>query len=1092
MKGSNLIFRKLEDFIRKYYVNELIRGVLLFIGLGLLYFLFIIFVEHFLWLKPKGRTVLFWFFVVIEGYLLARFIVFPIFKLLKLKKGIDHNTAAVIIGSHFTEVKDKLLNFIQLNQDVEEGSNSDLLVASIEQKAVALKPIVFSNAVDFKSNKKWIPLAALPLIVIGLFYISDDNKFIAQSFNRVVHFNTEYLPPAPFKFEVLNSKLVVEENDDFVLRVRTVGTLVPEKVVIVMDGESYFLEQTKVGEFAYRFSNVKEDIPFNLKANEFTSGDLNLNVLAVPSIKNFEMQLVFPSFLGRKNEIVKGAGNAIVPEGTVIKWVLTAASTSSVDLEVGGKVQSFSKIDNQFIFKKSISQNTDYQIVTSNYNAKRYEKLKYQITVIKDQFPTIEVAKSPDSLKVSSNYVVGQVGDDYGLSRLQIVYYDQKNPTIGQRVILPIKNGVFDQFVFAFPGNLLVREGVVYNYYFEVFDNDLLHGSKSARSSVFSSRISTEEEVRDQIFDQQSDNIKGLQQSLTKQEKQLSQLDKLQKLGKEKENFSYTEQQNVKDFIQQQKKQDQMMRDFANKLKENLGKEAAGKKDEFKEALEKKVDNANEDLDKNKKLLDELQALNDKIKSEELTEKIEKFKQNSKNQVKNLQQLVELTKQFYVKKKAEQIADKLDKLSSKQEELANSDKADSSEKQKDINDAFKNIEEELGSLKKDNKDLKKPLDIGDDAAATKSIDNDLNKAAEELKKGSESKAKPNQKSAASKMKSLSKKMSDSLSSSESEQMQEDVKMLRQILDNVLAFSLAEEAVMLDVRTLNSSSFSYNKNIKKQQDLRLQFKHIDDSIFAMSIRNPKFTDEVTKEIGNTQYNLDKALESLVQSRIAKGVSHQQYAIAASNKLGDFLSSILSNMQNELSGMGSGKPQKGEGQGMQLPDIISKQQGLGDKMKEGGKKDGKASGKKDGGDKEGSEGSDGEGEAKDILEIYKEQKALREALEGELKRQGIDGQGKSAIDKMKQIEKELLNKGFNKETLQKVLEVKQELLKLKSAIQTQGEDSARESEVGSKRTSNTNKPLPDALIDYLNSIEILNRQSLPLRSNLNRKVQEYFSK
>jgi hypothetical protein len=37
----------------------------------------------------------------------------------------------------------------------------------------------------------------------------------------------------------------------------------------------------------------------------------------------------------------------------------------------------------------------------------------------------------------------------------------------------------------------------------------------------------------------------------------------------------------------------------------------------------------------------------------------------------------------------------------------------------------------------------------------------------------------------------------------------------------------------------------------------------------------------------------------------------------------------------------------------------------------------------------------------------------------------------------------------------------------------------------------RPLPDVLIDYLNSIEILNRQSLPLRSNLS-KVQEYFSK
>jgi hypothetical protein len=82
LESSNGIYQKLEAFIRKYYTNELIRGVVLFIGLGLLYFH--AFVEYFLWLKPMARAVLFWTFVGVE-VLLLRFIVFPIFKLLKLK-----------------------------------------------------------------------------------------------------------------------------------------------------------------------------------------------------------------------------------------------------------------------------------------------------------------------------------------------------------------------------------------------------------------------------------------------------------------------------------------------------------------------------------------------------------------------------------------------------------------------------------------------------------------------------------------------------------------------------------------------------------------------------------------------------------------------------------------------------------------------------------------------------------------------------------------------------------------------------------------------------------------------------------------------
>ncbi|MFT5252896.1 MAG: hypothetical protein ACI87N_001919, partial [Flavobacteriales bacterium] len=472
--------------------------------------------------------------------------------------------------------------------------------------------------------------------------------------------------------------------------------------------------------------------------------------------------------------------------------------------------------------------------------------------------------------------------------------------------------------------------------------------------------------------------------------------------------------------------------------------------------------------------------------------KIDKFKQNSKNSTRNLEQLVELTKKYYVQKKAEQLANKLNQLGDKQEELSQSEKENVPKNQLEINASFDNIKDNLTDLDKENKELKAPVDFGKEGAVEKSIDSDLGKALEELSKDNKTKGKSSQKSASSKMKALSKKMSNSLEGSEKDQMEEDVKMLRQVLDNLLAFSLAEEVTMKDVRNSNSSSPSFNKYIMKQQDLRLQFKHIDDSLFAMSLRNPKFTDNITKEVGNAQYNLDKALENLSDSKVAKGLSHQQYVIASANKLGDFLSGILSIMQMELSGAGAGKPKNGGGQEMQLPDIIAKQQGLADKMKKGLDKGKSPGGEKNNDNAGGSLDEADEGDSKDIMDIYKEQKALRDALENELKNKGIGGVGSSTLEQMKQIEKDLLNKGFNKQTLQRTIDVKQELLKLKSALQTQGEDNSRKSEAGVKQFSNQAKALPDALLEYLNSIEILNRQSLPLRSNYNRKVQEYFNK
>ena len=1096
MGTQEFIFQKLEAFIRKFYTNELIRGIIFFIGLGLLYFLVTLFVEYLLWLKPMGRSILFWTFIGVELFLLSRFILFPLFKLFKLHKGIDYKQASVIIGNHFTEVNDKLTNFLQLSDFDSNQKKSELLVASIDQKATALQVVPFSNAINYNVNKKYFPLALIPILLFSFFYLSGNSTMISQSFNRVVHYNAAFLPPAPFKFVVVNSNLQTEQGKDFILRIKTEGNIVPENAMIYINNESYFMESSKAGEFQFKITKPTENIMFRVEGNEVSSKDYELKVITVPSIANFEMQLSFPSYLNKRSEIIKGTGNAVIPEGTRVTWKISTLATQNVLWKDDLIRAPFSKTENTFVLSKSIFQNTDYQILTSNKMVKDYEKLNYQLTIVKDQFPTINVNNAPDSLKVSRNYVLGQIADDHGLSKLQIVYYERDNPKSAKRGTIAIKKSFFDQFVFAFPSNLNVEQGVSYDYYFEVFDNDAVHNYKSTKSSVFSDRVATVEEKEDLILQQQSDNINSFEKSLKNQDRQLSEIDKLQKSGKEKQVTDFKDQQKINDFIKRQLKQDEMMKEFTRQMNENLEQFKTDKKDELKEDLQKKLDKAEKEFDKNQKLLNELKDLNDKIQNEDLLTKLDKLKQNSKMQTKNLQQLVELTKRFYVQKKAEQLASKLDKLSEKQDKLVNDSKENTVEKQQDINAEFDKIQEDLKDLEKENEELKSPLDVPNDDDKEKSIDEDLKNATDDLKKENKDKAKTSQKNASRKMKEMAKKMDESMAAGDMEQLQEDVAMLRQVLDNLLAFSLSQEDLMNQFKKYKSGSPTFNKNIKLQQDLKQQFKHVDDSLFSLSLRNPKIADDITKEIGNVTYNIDKAIVSITDAQIPKGLSHQQYAVSAANKLADFLSDMLNNMQMQMSGMGAGKPKKGQGQGMQLPDIIKKQEGLGEKMKEGlksGTKPGdgpKGQSGKDG--KTGEEGEGGEGDAKAIMEIYKEQKQLREALQNELNKQGLGGNGQSALEQMKQIEKQLLNKGFKNETLQRILNVKQELLKLNTAVQQQGEENKRRAETNNIEFKNRSNVLPAALLDYLNSIEILNRQSLPLRSNFNQKVQEYFNK
>ncbi|SHF99916.1 hypothetical protein SAMN05444396_103341 [Flavobacterium segetis] len=1097
VEHQQVIYQKLEAFIRKFYTNKLIRGCIFFVGLGLLYFLFTLFIEYFLWLKPAARAILFWCFIVVESLLMFRFIMFPIFKLLKFKKGINHNEASSIIGKHFGEVSDKLTNFLQLANPLEQSVKSELISASIDQRAKLLQPIPFNNAIDFKGNKKYVSVVIVPVILFALFYFSGNGNVISQSLNRVVNYNNVFVAPAPFNFVVLNSKLETEEGKDFAIKIKTIGKMVPEDVLIYVGKESYFMESSKAGEFEFKVSKPNQNIVFHLEANSVSSQDYILKVVSVPSVVNFEMLLNFPNYLSRKAEIIKGTGNAVIPEGTRVSWKISTQNTDKITWDDGNSILSFRKQENKFSLSKVIIQNADYQINTSNFNVTGFEKFNYQLSIVKDQYPTINVRNVPDSLKVGNNFVLGQIADDYGFSKLQVVYYQKGKETQARRGTIGIKNASFDQFVFSFPSNLLVEKGVAYEYYFEIFDNDAVHNYKSAKSIVFSNRVSTDEEKQDLILEQQNENIKGLEKTLKTQDKQNFEIEKLQRLGKEKESFDFKDQQKINDFINRQNKQDDMMKEFAKKVNENLEKFKTDSNDADKKELQKRLEKVEQELEKNKKLLDELKDLNNKIKEEQLLDKLGQFKQNSKNQTKSLEQLVELTKKFYVEKKSKQIADKLDNLAKKQDDLSNELMRADVKKQEIVNAEFDKIKESLDELKKENKDLKTPIDLPDDTSKEKSTEQDLNKAIEELKKDNKANAKLKQKSAAKKMKEMAQKMSESMESSEMEQLQEDVAMMRQVLDNLLAFSLSQEDLMKQFRKFKSGSPAFNKNIRTQQDLKLQFKHVDDSLFAMSLRNPKIAEDITKEIGNVIYNVDKSLSSFADAQVSRGLSHQQYTVAAANKLADFLSNILSKMQMQMSGIG--KPKPGQGDGMQLPDIIKKQGALGDKIKNGiekGKKPGDGEKGKDGtrgsnGDG-GKEGESGEGDAEAIMKIYKEQRELRESLQNELEKNGLGGNGQSALEKMKQLEKEILNKGFKNETLQRILNIKQDLLKLDSALQKQGEENKRQAEGNKKEFENRSNALPPVLIDYLNSIEILNRQSLPLRSNFNQKVQEYFNK
>lgn len=1134
MSTFNIIQQKLEQFIRKYYTNELIKGAILFFAIGLLYLLITLLVEYFLWLSQTGRTVLFWLFVAVELGLFVRFIAFPLAKLFNLQQGISHEEASKIIGNHFPQVNDKLLNVIQLNQNQRE---SELLLASIDQKAEEIQPVPFKSAINFNKNAKYLKYAAIPVIIFVLVSLLGEKDTFSSSYKRVVNYDTAYEAPAPFTFSVVNDDLNAIENKSFTLKVITKGTVFPENASISYNNETYYLQQTAPGEFEYTFLQPTEAIDFQFKANKVTSQPYRLEVLKTPSLVAFEMVLNYPNYIGKKDEILKSTGNATIPEGTKVTWNVRTKNTTSVGLKTKDTTFLFSEKSQAFSYGKGIYSKLDYAITTSNEKLKEYENLSFALGVIKDEYPEIDVQTKQDSTDSQLVYFLGRVSDDYGLTKLRLVYFPEGQEAQLNTEALPLNKTNFDQFVYTFPGNLPLTEGVAYEYYFEVFDNDAIHKYKSSKSTIYSFRKLTKDELENEQLENQDNSIKGLDKTLEQFKEQEKALQEISKTQKEKNELNWNDKKKLENFIQRQKQQEEMMKNFSKELKENLEnfQPENEEKDPFKEQLEKRLEENQEKLKENEKLLEELEKLQEKINKEELSEKLENLSKQNKNQEKNLEQLLELTKRYYVSKKAEKLADELYKLGEKQEKLADKpEDQNTKEEQEKLNEAFEKYQEEKEKLDKENKDLKKPMDIPEEKKQEEQIEEEQQKASESLEKKDNEGAKSSQKKAGKKMKEMGQQMQAQMKSGEGEGLEEDVEMLRQILDNLVVFSFNQEDLMQDFKKTDYGNPLFGKRLTKQNDLKLNFQHIDDSLFALSLRQPLISTKINESLTNVEFNLEKSLDRLAQNQFREGISSQQYTVTGANELANLLSDLLNNMQMQMPGMGSGsgkgKPKpgqgQGQGQGFQLPDIIEKQESLSEKMKEGMEKgkegesgkegekgkegdggkegEGKGKGEDGGGEGEGNgqggengrDGKAGEGEGDnedmngELFEIYKQQQQLRQQLEDRLSKEGLDGKGGDLLREMEGIEQQLLDKGFNKRTLEKMLNLKYELLKLDKADFEQGQETKRESRTNRKAYDNTLRLSPEDVKKYFNTTEILNREALPLRQEYKQKVQTYF--
>jgi hypothetical protein len=386
-----LLISRLDDFIRKYYINQLVRGALLCLAVILAYFLFIAFAEHKFYFSPTFRKIIFYSFILLSLFLFWFLVILPLSKIYSFGERISHKQASEIIGKHFTNVQDKLLNILQLKEASTSLSDASLIQASINQKSLELKPIPFSSAVDLTENKKYLRFV-LPPVFLFLFIIAFRPSIIKDSTKRLINNNTLYEKPMPFQFLVKVDSLKAIQFQDFKLLVEIDGDELPSEVFLVKNNLKLSMQKLNATNFAFMFTNIQENTNFYLEANGFKSKMYSLDVLAKPLIKDFSITITYPKYLNRPQEVIKNSGDITVPFGSSVDWIFEAVATDKISIQFSDTLFDLKKVEkNRFSFNKILKNSDNYILKIENIYTSLVDSSQFSISVIPDEYPQISL-----------------------------------------------------------------------------------------------------------------------------------------------------------------------------------------------------------------------------------------------------------------------------------------------------------------------------------------------------------------------------------------------------------------------------------------------------------------------------------------------------------------------------------------------------------------------------------------------------------------------------------------------------------------------------------------------------------------------------
>ncbi len=1024
---------------------------------------------------------------------------------------------ALRIGDAYPELKDRLCNGIQLikNLSKKSGTSSELAVAAFGNISDDAENKDFTVIINKKETKKsllyFLAAFVITILSLGIFHSS-----LGAAFFRVLNFNESFLPPAPFTLSIKPEKASVLRGTNVIITVSAKGTA-PEKVILFVREkqqetyDTYTLRSDSDGVFKYEIPSIRQSVVFYAETpwlnTSVKTNEGEINVVDKPSIRSMTGKLIYPSYtkLSARTLDEQSADIAALKGSVVSLQVLSnkELSTASIVIE-NDPAQSLNAADNSninILNNDSIKVKIDTSIVTMKIDGKKAygsfrvskngnyyirikdrngeynsEPIKYGIVALNDDFPSISLISPTTDIQVTEEALLPirvSISDDYGFSGLKLFYrmvesqYAQPEQKFSSINVPILSNENTGDIPYLWNLNKIsIAPEDRYEFYLEIYDNDIVSGPKSARTQTLSVRLPSLDEVLKDADKTQDKLQKDLQNVLKQAEEVKKDMDELNKemlKSEGKKEMDWKEKKSLQDIQKKQEAIQQKLSDVqknmeqvTKQLQENnaLSPETLAKYME----LQKLLNEVNSP--ELRKLQERMQQMLESVPKEQLQKAMEEVKFNEENFRKSIERTIKILKRLQAEQKVDALTKRAEELQNKQEDLQNKLSNTNPSDEKKRNDLAKQqneLKKDLEDIGKELKDLEKLMkEIGDDMPldeldkaeqelSQNETEQDMQESQESMEQGQFSKAQKSQSSASQKLQKFAKQMKKLKQEMESKVTKEAIRKMQKAISNMLELSKKQEQLKSKTSSADYNSTQLPKYAQEQSDMQEALGNIANSLMELSQKSFAVTPEMGKEIGDALNSMRNSISKLSEMQTLASAQEQGKSMAAMNNAIIQMQSMLSQMQG--SGSCNNPGGSGEGQGMgqsksgsfsqRLQQLANQQQSINQAMQQMGER-GKMSPEEQA--RMGRIAAEQGKAQKTLEELAKEQKQNPQTDRKSL------GDLEKIAQEMKEVMTEMKSSNINENTLKRQERILSRLLDATKSIHDRDYEKTRESKTG----------------------------------------------